>query len=284
MATAGVPVQVYEPYTYQLPPLGKYLGELWDRRVFAYHSARATLRGRNYETVFGQLWLVINPLLLALVYLLLITVISGSSSGSWLDRFANLVGGLFAYFYTRNVIQLSSTSITGGGKMIMNMAFPKALLPLSQLFSSALMYLPTLLVYGVIHLADGRPLGLADLWLIPIFLIQSVFSFGVGLLCGAATVYFRDVASLLPYLLRMWIYVSPVLYTVEQVRAKLGTHRWLLHLNPLYSMLGSWNQVLERGHAPTGSLMLESVVWAGGALLVGGWFFLSREREFAVRI
>lgn len=284
MATTGMPVQVYEPYTYQLPPLSKYLRELWDRRVFAYHSARATLRGRNYETVFGQLWLVINPLLLALVYLLLITVISQSSSGSGLTRFANLVGGLFAYFYTRNVIQLSSTSITGGGKMIMNMAFPKALLPLSQLFSSALMYLPTLLVYGAIHLAAGRPLGPADLWLVPIFLIQSVFSFGAGLLCAAATVYFRDVASLLPYLLRMWIYVSPVLYTVAQVRAELGRHTWLLHLNPLYSMLGSWNEVLEQGHAPSGSLILESIAWAVGALVVGGWFFLSREREFAVRI
>ncbi|NUU23032.1 MAG: hypothetical protein HOV68_16215, partial [Streptomycetaceae bacterium] len=127
----GVPVHVYEPYAAHLPPLKNYLRDLGQRRRFAYRMAHATLKGRNYETVFGQLWLVINPLLLAAVYFMLVTVLQGSPEGGAMKGFTLILCGLFSYYYTRNIVQLSSTSITGGGKMIMNMAFPKALLPLS---------------------------------------------------------------------------------------------------------------------------------------------------------
>ncbi|MGR6997934.1 ABC transporter permease [Yinghuangia aomiensis] len=155
---SSVPVHVYEPYHAHSPPLRVYFREVWQRRRFAYRMAHATLKGRNYETVFGQLWLVINPLLLAAVYFMLVTVLAGSPHGNPLMGFTVILSGLFSYYYTRNIVQLSSTSITGGGKMIMNMAFPKALLPLSSLFSSFMMYWPTMVVYAIAH-AAARPGG-----------------------------------------------------------------------------------------------------------------------------
>ncbi|MEU8134546.1 ABC transporter permease [Streptodolium elevatio] len=286
-AAESVPVHVYEPYTAHLPPLKTYMHDLGQRRRFAYRMAHATLKGRNYETVFGQLWLVINPLLLAAVYFMLVTVLTGSHEGGAMKGFTLILCGLFSYYYTRNIVQLSSTSITGGGKMIMNMAFPKALLPLSSLFSSFMMYWPTLVVYAIAHFAAGRSVGIAFTWLIPIFVIQTVFSFGCGLFFAAMAVYFRDTASLLPYALRIWIYLSPVLFTVEQAREKLAGNEWLLWIfkvNPLYPIIGSWNQVILENRAPDGMLMLYGTAWAVVALFGGAWFFLSREREFAYRI
>ncbi|MDI2132263.1 ABC transporter permease [Yinghuangia seranimata] len=286
-AVEGVPVHVYEPYAAHLPPLRTYLREVGERRRFAYRMAHATLKGRNYETVFGQLWLVINPLLLAAVYFMLVTVLAGSQHRNPLMGFTVILSGLFSYYYTRNIIQLSSTSITGGGKMIMNMAFPKALLPLSSLFSSFMMYWPTLVVYAVAHLAAGRAVGLAFAWLVPIFVVQTVFSFGCGLLFAAMAVYFRDTSSLLPYALRIWIYLSPVLFTVSQAKLKLAGNTWLLWIfkvNPLYPIIGSWNQVILEDRAPDAVLMLYGTAWALVSLVGGAWFFLSREREFAYRI
>jgi teichoic acid transport system permease protein len=283
----NVPVHVYEPYTAHLPPLKNYVRDLGQRRRFAYRMAHATLKGRNYETVFGQLWLVINPLLLAAVYFMLVTVLQGSPEGGAMKGFTLILCGLFSYYYTRNIVQLSSTSITGGGKMIMNMAFPKALLPLSSLFSSFMMYWPTLVVYALAHVAAGRDVGVAFLWLLPIFVIQTVFSFGCGLFFAAMAVYFRDTSSLLPYALRIWIYLSPVLFTVEQARQKLSGNEWLLWIfkvNPLYPIIGSWNQVILENREPSMTLMLYGTAWAVVALVGGAWFFLSREREFAYRI
>ncbi len=283
----SVPVHVYEPYAAHLPPLKTYMRDLSQRRRFAYRMAHATLKGRNYETVFGQLWLVINPLLLAGVYFMLVTVLQGSHQDGAMKGFTLILCGLFAYYYTRNIVHLSSTSITGGGKMIMNMAFPKALLPLSSLFASFMMYWPTLVVYIIAHFAAGLSVGVAFLWLLPIFLLQTVFSFGCGLFFAAMAVYFRDTASLLPYVLRIWIYLSPVLFTVEQAKEKLAGNEWLLWIfkaNPLYPIIGSWNQVILENRAPDGTLMLYGTAWAIVALVGGAWFFLSREREFAYRI
>lgn len=284
----GTRVQVYEPYSYQLPPLGPYLKDLWTRRRFAFHMARSTLKGRHYDTVFGQLWLVINPLLLGAVYFLVVNVLSGGARGG-LEHFVLILLGLFAYYYTRNAIQLASTSVTASGKIIMNIPFPKALLPLSSLFSSILMYLPMLLVYLAAHLLAGKTFTWNIWWAVPVFLIQTVFSFAWGMFFAALSVYFRDTSSLLPYLLRIWIYISPVLYSIEDLRKaveqlRIPGVRYILELNPLTPILGAWQQVVFEGKAPDANLMWQGLAWAIGSLVVGGWYFLSREREFAIHI
>ncbi|MEA2387019.1 MAG: teichoic acid transport system permease protein, partial [Thermoleophilaceae bacterium] len=62
---------VYEPHVVGLPPVRQYLQEIWRRREFAFELARTKLREQQFQTVFGMLWLVLNPILLALVYFIL---------------------------------------------------------------------------------------------------------------------------------------------------------------------------------------------------------------------
>lgn len=292
--STGTRVQVYEPYSYALPKLGTYLRDLWQRRRFADSMARSTMKARHYNTVFGQLWLLINPLLLGAVYFLLVMVLGSSPAGMDAGKhFVFILGGLFAYYYTRNVIQFASTSITGSGKIILNIPFPKALLPISSLVSSVRMYWPMLLLYAIAHVMVGYPVGWTLLWTVPIFLIQTVFSLGVGLIFATMNVYFRDASSFLPYVLRIWIYISPVLFSYQHLRGLVTEKHWdrdwpvvlwILDLNPLTPILGAWQQAVNEGIQPDGWLLIQGTCWAIGALLVGGWYFLSREREFAVRI
>jgi teichoic acid transport system permease protein len=119
------------------------------------------------------------------------------------------------------------------------------------------------------------------LWSIPIVAMVTVFSTGVAMFCGAAQVYFRDLSSFLPYLLRIWMYISPILYYWSDVPRHI--RHWLL-LNPMSSMLASWSQVLNQEKAPDPNLMLIGTAWAIFALIAGALFFISRERDFAVRI
>src|SRR3712207_821709 len=112
---------VYVPHSVGLPPLGSYVRELWRRREFARELSRTQLREQHFNTVFGQLWLVLNPLLLGLVYFILIDIlrVRGSAGG---DFFAHLLAGLFAYYFVANAMQLGVKSVTKGGRLILNSA------------------------------------------------------------------------------------------------------------------------------------------------------------------
>lgn len=271
---------VHEAHTRGLPPLRPYGRELMRRRRFAVHMARADLKAKHYDTVFGQLWRILNPLLLALIYYFVLGVILDTQKGSG-DYFARLLGGLFAFYYTSNAVNFGAKSIVGGGGLIMNTAFPRALLPISAVISSLLTYLPMLAVYALFHLLRGLPIEWPLLLVPLIILIQTVFNLGLALILSAATVYFRDTASFLPYMLRVWLYLTPILWVIDDVPHRL---RPLLGFNPLVPILTAWHDILVEGTSPGLGVLVWASAWAVAAALGGAWFFLSREREFAVRI
>jgi ABC-type polysaccharide/polyol phosphate export permease len=104
---------------------------------------------------------------------------------------------------------------------------------------------------------------------------------GAGMLVSALQVYFRDVKNFLPYFLRVWLYSSPVLYYADEVPE--GLH-WILYVNPLGGLLTAWSDVLIFGASPEPWAIGMAAAWAFGIFLAGGLFFISREREFAVRL
>jgi len=274
---------IYERHgAHGLPPLRRYFQRVWHGRTYLYYRTRAELKARHFDSWFGQLWVVISPLLLASVYWLLFSIVRQSRG---FDFLAFLVGGLFAFSYTSNAGRAGSTSVTGGGNLIANTTMPRVLLPMSSVLSALFLYLPTLVVYAVIHVAAGFPVG-GQLLAIPLIVaIQTVFNLGLAMFLGTLTVYFRDTSSFLPYLFRVWMYLSPILFRFQDVRdsAPSAAHV-ILRLNPLYPLFESLHQVLSDGRWPDLGLMLGASLWAVGILIVGGWLFLSREREFAVRI
>lgn len=271
---------VYEPHKVGLPPIGSYVREIWRRREFAMELARTNLRAQHFNTVFGQLWLVINPLLLAGVYFVLVDILRSGSRGE--DFFAHLMAGLFAYYLVQQSLQQGVRSVVSGGRLILNTAFPRALLPISSVITAFMRFLPTFAIYVPVHLAFGLPVGPELLWLVPILLILIVFAFGMTMLVAAGQVYFRDIKNFLPYATRIWLYATPILYYADEVRAR--GYEWILLINPLAPIISCWSTVIDKGDPPPLEDMLLGVAWAVGVFLVAAFFFVSREREFAVRL
>ena len=168
-----------------------------------------------------------------------------------------------------------------GGRLILNSAFPRTLLPISSVITSFMMFLPTFVIYAVIHAIAGLPIGLHLLWSLPIIALLVIFATGVATFVSAAQVYFRDISSFLPYMTRIWLYGSPVLYYVDEVPDR---YKPIIYMNPMTPLLGAWSDVLNVGVAPSPAMMAAGAAWAFGALVVGMLFFISREREFAVRL
>lgn len=270
---------VYEPHRVGLPPIVPYVRELWRRREFAYELSRMRLRAQHFETVFGQLWLVLNPLLLALVYFILVDILrSGHRPPGF---FAHLVAGIFAYYFVSGAVRDGVKSVVSGGKLVLNTAFPRTLLPLSTVITAFKRFVPTFLIYIPIHLASGLPVGPQLLWIPVIVFGLALVAAGLSMFVAALQVYFRDLKSFLPYILRIWLYASPVLYYAYEVPHR---YKWLLEANPIGSLLKAWSNVLNGGTNPHATDMLVGLGWGAALFVGGGLFFMSRERDFAVRL
>lgn len=280
---------VYKPHRAGIPNLRVYTRELLKRRHFAAELSRSGMRAAHTDTFFGQIWLVLNPLLLALVYYLLVDVLTASSKhggarGS--GYFAHLCAGLFAFYYVSGCMTSGGQSVIAGGKLVMNTAFPRLLLPLSAVRTAFFRFMPTMLVYAVLHLLAGRPVGPLLLLTIPVLFLLTMFSMGLACLFGMLSIYYRDISSFLPYFIRIWLYLSPVILTVESINHRLEQHHlvWMAFLNPLYSLLGMWSSLLSDNRLPGWNFWLIGSAWAAGTFVFGALLFMSREREFAVRI
>ncbi|PSL03122.1 teichoic acid transport system permease protein [Haloactinopolyspora alba] len=276
---------VYEPHRAGLPRFGKYFRALWQRREFIRELSRTSMRAANTLTVFGQIWLVLNPLLLAMVYFTLVFIIRGTADSDFL---AHLVASIFAFTYFGGILRSGASSVTGGGKLLMNTSFPRLLLPLTEVRTAFFRFLPTLGVYLVLHIATGQAWDWTML-LAPYFVLTlTLFGAGMGMIFATAQVYFRDTASFLPYMVRLWLYTSPILWYPWEGQARiqevLGDVAWLLYLNPLYSMLGGWSESLVRTSMPDTPMLIFSAAWSLVAIVTGVLFFMSKEREFVVRL
>jgi teichoic acid transport system permease protein len=271
---------VYEPFRVGLPPMRPYIRELWRRRQFALQLSKTKLRAKHYDTALGQLWLIITPLLMACVYFLLITVIRGGSRGA--DFFAHLVAALFLFHLFSQSVQQGANSIVGGGKLILNTAFPRVLLPISSVVWAFRRFLPTVPIALAIHLIVGIPLGWGMLFVVPIVVVTLMIATGVSCLVAALQVYFRDLSNFLPHLLRIWLYTTPILYTAEQAHERgLGVFLWL---NPMAPVIRSLAAAVDHQEFPDPIVFFGGLAWAIGLFFIGVLFFISRERELAVRL
>src|SRR5262245_35097491 len=181
---------VYEPHKVGLPPLRPYFRALSQRRQFMWELARTSLRAQHFNTTLGQLWLILNPVMLGIVYFTLVFIIRGGGRGPIF--LAHLMLCLFTFRLVSSSVSSGARSVVGGGRLLLNTAFPRLLLPLEAVLESVLRFLPTVIVFAVVAAIVGLPVGPQLLWVVPILVLMVVFGAGAAMFAGTAQVYFRD--------------------------------------------------------------------------------------------
>ncbi len=117
-----------------------------------------------------------------------------------------------------------------------------------------------------------------------IILLATLLAVGLGALVATWHVYFRDTAQFLPYFIRIWLYLSPVLYSPQQFFERFGDIVVpFVQLNPLFALLGIWSDALN-GLPMNWMYLGVASAWAFGLAAIGSLYFMSRERDFAVRL
>ena len=273
-------LEIYRSSGAGMPNLIEYVKDFFRRREFAVELSRSNIRATNANNVLGSFWLVLNPLLLACVYYLLVAVLSsGKSTGS--ERFTHIVAGIFAYYFFAGCMTTGAASVTSAGRLIMNTPFPRLLLIFAIVRTAFRKFLPTIPIFFIIYLVGGLKLHVAQLLAIPVFFLLALAGFGIAALLATAQVYFRDTSSFLPYINRIWLYVSPILYYSDRIYNAIGS--WA-YVNPLYALMGLWGDVLIKGTTGSTEMWIAAGAWSIGIFLVGSLVFISRESDFAVRI
>ncbi len=282
-------VQVFEPHKASLPPLVPYFKEFWNRRVFATELARFNDKAEYLGSRLGKAWLILNPLLLGIVYYVVIVIIRGGSDNDGLTRLNHLLIGLFTFYFAQTTVMSGAQSITLGGRLILNQAFPRMLLPFSCAIQAFRQFLPTIPVYIVVLLV-GNWLSPATkfagvswnfLWIPFIILCIALTAFGLALLFATMNVYFRDTNKILTYITRIWMYLSPILWLPSALHGKA---KLLLYVNPLGPALTGNSRIWIDNTGLSMNVILGCIFWAVASMCIGGYFFISRERDFAIRI
>ncbi|TQL03665.1 ABC transporter permease [Cellulomonas sp. SLBN-39] len=195
------------------PRLRTYVTDLLRSRSFVWELARGVAYTRNQDNRLGQLWLVINPLLSVGAYFLVFGLLLQTDRG--IDNYvAFLTVGVFIFAFVSDTITVGSRSILRNQGMIRALRFPRAALPLSATLTELLLLLPAMAVLLVILLLTGEPLRWTWLLIVPAMVLLLAFCSGLALVMARVVSTSRDLANLVPVIMRIARYVSGVFFSV----------------------------------------------------------------------
>ncbi|MFS8202641.1 ABC transporter permease [Streptomyces sp. CWNU-52B] len=198
------------------PSLSAYVRQLWARRHFITAFATARLTAQYSQAKLGQVWQVATPLLNAAVYYFIFGVVMGTSRGVP-DYVPFLVTGVFVWTFTQSSIMAGTRAISGSLGLVRALHFPRAALPVSYALQQLQQLLFSMAALVVILLCFGVPVGVSWLLAVPALALQFVFNAGVALVVARLGAKTPDIAQLMPFVLRTWMYVSGVMWSIERV-------------------------------------------------------------------
>lgn len=271
-------------------PLGLVVeaaAELWSRRHLVGYLVRADLKKKGADTVLGNLWWVMDPLLQMLVYVILVSFIFARSQP---DYPLFIFAAILPWKWFTTTVQDSIASVTTQDRLIKQVRFPKLILPTAAVAAGVANF-----AFGLIPLAGllvfFYPARLSPyLVFIPaIALVQLVFTLAVGFLVAAINVFYRDVGNVSRHALRLWFYLSPALYGPTTIAKLAEGHPQLfrlMELNPFYTFFTAYRNVIYGSEtAAGGSVPPFAPDWGAlGALLAVSLVLLVATTVFFKRL
>ena len=250
------------------------LRSLWQYRHFISSSVRNELISRFARSKLGGLWMIINPLAQVAIYALILSNVLAARLPGIDNKYAYaiyLMAGLLAWTLFSEIINRCLTLFIEQGNLMKKMSFPRITLPAivvgSCLLNNALLFVAMLAIFALL----GHQFNLVMLWLIPLTLIVVVLALGIGLIIGVMNVFLRDIGQVVPIILQMLFWVTPIVYPVTIIPE---AYRYWLSFNPIYPLTDAYQQVLVYGNNPEWEGVL--IIAVIGLLLAGGSLYMFR--------
>lgn len=258
------------------------LRELWQYRELLYFLTWKDVLIRYKQAVLGVAWAVLQPVLTMVVFTVIFNRLLDVGTGIYdvpYEVFA--YSGLLPWQLFAGSLQRSGTSLVGNAQLITKVYFPRLVIPSSAVMAG----LPDFLISLVVLFVLMAVYQVAPTWQVVVLpflvLLAMVTALGVSLWLSALNVLYRDVQYIIPFLIQLWMFLSPVMYPIDQVEEKLPQSlQVLFYLNPMTGVIGGFRWALFGQQAPGGMFWLSAVMVL--VVFVGGLYYFRRmERVFA---
>jgi homopolymeric O-antigen transport system permease protein len=255
-----------------------HVRELIRHRELLWLITQREIKVRYKQSLLGALWAVLQPFSLMLVFTIFFSWFARmSSDGIPYPLFS--YAGLLPWMFFSTSLSFAIPSLIANSHIITKIYFPREIVPLASVLAAFLDFVIAsgIFVLMIIYYRVSFTWNL--LYVIPLAAIQTAFTAGVCLLLSAFTVLYRDVRHMLPLLIQIWMFVTPILYPVSVVPERWRT--WYLALNPMAVIIDGYRRAAVQGLPPVLRYLALSAAVSSVLLWLGYKYFKHLEREFA---
>jgi len=259
------------------PSLRAYVADLWRHRSFLVTMSSADFVSRHQQNYLGQLWSILNPLLLGGAYLLIFGLLLETDRG--VDKYVPfLIIGLFSFIFIAAGINHGARSLVGNMGIVRALRFPRVVLPISVVLTELFAALPAFAVAAIIAVLSKEPVTWS--WLLyPVAIaITLVMTAGLAMISAVVVYRYRDAANLIPLLTRMLRYISGVFFLVTAYAE--GAIQLVLAYQPVAVALTILRQALMAEYPLTWTAWLVAAGWAIVLFVVGFIVFWRAEATY----
>lgn len=256
-----------------------YLRHMWARRHFAYSMPAERFRSRHQNTVLGNLWNLLNPLLTAGVYYLIFGVILNASRG--VDNYILwLVIGLFAFRLTQATVAQGASSITSRQGLVRSLRFPRALLPVSTTIGEIMTFTFEVSILFVFAFATGEGISWKVVFLPAVIALHTVFNLGLAFIVARLNDAFRDVQQIIPFVFMLARYLVGVMVPIERFSESApAAIYYVIAWNPMVQILDLYRWIFM--DVPVSLYdVVHAVVLSVLVLAIGFKFFIGAEHRY----
>ncbi len=252
------------------------LRALWIYRELLYFLAWRDIKVRYKQTIFGVLWAIIQPVLTALIFALFFgRFLKMPSDGVPYDLFA--LAGLLPWTFFSSAVLASGTSVVSSAHLITKVYFPRLLIPLATIMAKLVDFAIAGAVLAALLLWHGTPLTWQMVLLPALVIILAALAIGIGAAVSAVNVQYRDLGHVLPFLVQLGMFASPIIFPISVVPERW---RWLVSLNPMTGLIEAFRAALF-GLPIDWPLLGLATALTLATLLFGSVLFRRMERGFA---
>jgi lipopolysaccharide transport system permease protein len=253
------------------------LGALWEYRELLYFLVWRDIKVRYKQTLLGGAWAVLQPLLTMIVFSIFFGKLAGMhSEGIPYPIFA--FAALVPWTFFANGMTNSSNSLVGSANLIKKVYFPRLAIPMASVFAGIVDFAIAFAVLIVMMAFYGIAPSPRVIMLIPLLALALVTALGVGLWMSALNVRYRDVRYVLPFLVQIWLFATPIAYSSTLLHEPWRT---VYSLNPMVGVVDGFRwALLGTDSAPSASILASTAV-AIVILIAGAFYFRRMERRFA---
>jgi lipopolysaccharide transport system permease protein len=251
--------------------------EIWNYRELLYFLTKRDIKVRYKQTVLGALWAIIQPAFTMLVFTLFFGRLAKMPSDG-IPYPIFVYAGLLPWTYFANAVAASGNSLVGSANLITKVYFPRIMVPASAALAGLLDFAIAVLLMALLMVYYRFAPGVAILLFPALVALTFLCAVGAGLWLSALNVQYRDIRYAIPFIVQIWMFLSPVIYPMSLIKEK---YQWALALNPMGGVIHAYRASLI-GHQPIDwpLLTLSSLIIM--AVFLGGLYYFRRmEKVFA---